>query len=136
MLRTLLGLDHSDPRVVADPGPPLESPLLHKREHAPSPLRRDWVEVVRLYLDFRMRPVEEVARAEHRGQEPEVALAVLGWAREVRMEPGILYAYEQIDVTCRSPDLPVVVLQLGELPQSCSKINILGWQRYCPYGVR
>ena len=89
--RTLLGLDHIDPRVVADPGPPLESPLLHEREHPPGPFRRDWVEVMRLYLDIRMGAVKEVARAEHRGEEMEVPLAVLGRTREVGVKPGILY---------------------------------------------
>ena len=69
--------------MVAGPRPPIESPLLHEHEHAPSPFRRDWVEVVMLYLDVRMGAVKEVARAEHRGEETEVPLAVLGRIRKV-----------------------------------------------------
>ena len=43
------------------------------------------------------------------------------WVREVRMEPCIIYANEKINLTCRPLDLPVVVSQLAELPQSWSK---------------
>ena len=54
---------------------------------------------------------------------------------EVRMEPSIIDAYEQIDVACRPPDFPVVALQLGELSQGWWKVSILSGRRYYAYGV-
>ena len=55
---------------------------------------------------------------------------------EVRMEPSIINAYEQIDVACGPTDFPVVIAQLGELPQSWPEIHVPNWQCYCPYRIR
>ena len=51
------------------------------------------------------------------------------------MEPGILYAYEEVDVAGRPPDFSVVTLQLGELSQGWSKVSILSGRCYYAYGV-